>query len=108
MKLHSFFGIVLVACGSSTNPSDGGSSGSGSDSSSGTDSSMNGDSGTSSDAPADTAKGEGGLVQGQECDLKNDLCGPGLKCCSEPTHMQPPTHDICVPPQQNGTCPLYP
>lgn len=27
---------------------------------------------------------------------------------SEPTHMIPPTHDICVPPDQGGACPLYP
>ncbi len=54
------------------------------------------------------AAGSGGLQQGDTCDLNNDQCGSGLKCCSEPTHMNPPTHDICVPPDSNGTCPAYP
>ena len=73
--------------------------------SSGGDSSA-GDSSIGDSGSADTAKGEAG--QGDMCDLQNDMCGAGLKCCSEPTHMQPPTHNICVPPTSNGTCPMYP
>jgi hypothetical protein len=64
------------------------------------------DSASSDGAPKDAPGGEAG--QGQMCDIQNDNCGPGLKCCTEPTHMQPPTHDICVPPESNGTCPKYP
>jgi hypothetical protein len=51
---------------------------------------------------------DGGLAQGATCDLANDQCGASLKCCSEPTHMQPPSRDICVTPQMDGTCPQFP
>jgi hypothetical protein len=52
---------------------------------------------------------DGGLLgSGATCDLSNDQCAAGLKCCSEPTHMQPPSHDICVTPQMDGTCPQFP
>lgn len=51
---------------------------------------------------------DGGLGSGATCDLANDHCNAGLKCCSEPTHMQPPSHDICVTPQMDGTCPQFP
>jgi hypothetical protein len=49
-----------------------------------------------------------GLGSDAACELTNDQCGDSLKCCSEPTHTQPPTHDICVMPQMDGTCPQFP
>jgi hypothetical protein len=51
---------------------------------------------------------DGGLTAGATCVLSDDQCGAGLKCCSEPSHMQPPSHDICVTPQMDGTCPQFP
>ncbi len=51
---------------------------------------------------------DGGLAQGAICDPQDDKCATGLKCCSEPTHMQPPSQNICVTPQTDGTCPMFP
>ncbi len=62
------------------------------------------------DAPSDVVtSNDGGLGQGSLCDLQKDMCGAGLKCCSEPTHIpDASTHDICVPPEDGGICPAYP
>ncbi len=62
------------------------------------------------DAAAEASGGkDGGLGQGAPCDLQDDLCGSGLKCCAEPTHMlDASTQDICVPPEDGGVCPQYP
>ena len=66
-----------------------------------------------SDAAADVVSSDsspdGGLQSGDSCDLQNDQCAPGLKCCTEPTHIvDASTHDICAPIQDGGTCPMYP
>jgi hypothetical protein len=65
------------------------------------------------DAPADVstdvATKDGGLQSGAPCDLQNDQCATGLKCCTEPTHIpDASTHDICAPVQDGGICPMYP
>ena len=35
-------------------------------------------------------------------------CGEGKLCCSEPTHMNPPSAGMCVAPSSSGTCPEQP
>lgn len=35
-------------------------------------------------------------------------CTVGKKCCSEPTHQNPPSAYVCVTPMGNGMCPLQP
>ena len=63
----------------------------------------------STDASTDASSEGGGLGQGSLCNIQNDKCGSGLKCCTEPTHIpDASTNDICVPPEDGGVCPAYP
>ncbi|HEX4449489.1 MAG TPA: hypothetical protein VH143_01410 [Kofleriaceae bacterium] len=52
-----------------------------------------------------TVDGPAGLGSGAACDISNDQCAAGLKCCTEPP--QPP-HTVCSVPTGSGTCPLLP
>ncbi|CAN5655174.1 hypothetical protein BH09MYX1_BH09MYX1_03040 [soil metagenome] len=44
-----------------------------------------------------------------QCDPNVSLsCPEGKKCCSEPTHQNPPTAYVCVTPSGGGLCPQQP
>ena len=65
-----------------------------------------GDSGGGSDAGTGTGTGDANQTP---CDPNDpSTCAKGDKCCSEPTHMNPPSVYECVPPEANGACPMYP
>jgi hypothetical protein len=107
--MKHFLGFVIwsagiVACGTGTPPCNGDC----------TDAGVKGGDATTdaiTDSPADvtTTKDGGGLQSGDSCDLQNDQCASGLKCCTEPTHIpDASTHDICAPIQEGGVCPMYP
>jgi len=65
-----------------------------------------GDSGGGSDSGTGTGTGDANQTP---CDPNDpSTCATGAKCCSEPTHMNPPTVYECVPPEANGACPMYP
>ncbi len=60
-----------------------------------------------SDAAADAIPYEAGALDECNPNVANS-CGAGKKCCSEPTHKDPPSAYVCVTPTGNGTCPLLP
>jgi hypothetical protein len=65
-----------------------------------------GDSGGGSDSGTATGTGDANQTP---CDPNDpSTCATGDKCCSEPTHMNPPSVYECVPPEANGACPMNP
>ena len=103
------FTLIIVACGSSTTGGDGGMSDAGtdavSDASSGSDASSDGG---GADVANDTATGGDGGNVGKTCDPNNNQCGPGLLCCSEPTHMVDAMIGYFCEQPLNGKCPMFP
>jgi hypothetical protein len=62
---------------------------------------------TSNDGPID-APTSGDAGAGSKCNPMDDLCQPGLLCCSEPTHIgDASTGFFCEIPFM-GKCPLLP
>jgi hypothetical protein len=113
MKLTYLIFAALTACGSSS--TDNTTVDASSDHASGGDGSSQDDGSTSQDGSmADSSNvGDSGTGSGDAdqlpCDPNNPAtCATGHKCCSEPTHKTPPTIYECVPPQANGSCPMYP
>ncbi len=108
-SLLSFLPIlVIVGCGGDTTTgNDGGPDAS-------NDATTNGDASndatitdSSTDAPSKDGGG-GNLDAGATCDLKNDQCGPGLKCCAGGAVQVDGGVGHCVVPTDGGTCPLVP
>jgi hypothetical protein len=109
------FLIVFAGCGdtSTTSNPDASSSTDGSTSSDGN--SNNDGSGGQDGAPNDSANdlGSGGDSPDETgagpCNPNDpSTCPNGKKCCSEPTHTNPPSVYECVMPNPDGSCPLYP
>ena len=99
------FVYALGACGSSTTGDDAGGGDATTDAS-GSDA-TGADGGTDS-APADSGGGDGGLASGDPCDLQNDQCGPGLKCCGGGAQLGDGGTGHCIPTPDSGKCPLIP
>ena len=105
-------GTMLLACGDSTSGNEAGgdaANDSASNDSATSDATTN-DAGADA-APTDSgaeAAADGGLKSGDPCDLQNDQCGGGLKCCGGGAQILDAGQGHCIPPTDAGTCPAIP
>ncbi len=111
LAVSALVGLAAVACGdSSSTGDDGGTPEASIDAATDTtpgDAASDG--GSSGDATADAPSDAGGTLDaGDTCELKNDQCGPGLKCCGGGAVTPDAGTGHCVVPTDGGTCPLVP
>jgi hypothetical protein len=105
--------LILAACGDSLSspPNDASTDQKVADDASNADASGS-DASTKDSSTADSSSVDSSVpYEAGSLDMCNpndpSSCSKGLKCCSEPTHKQPPSAFICVTPL-NGVCPQLP
>ncbi len=100
--------LAITGCGGSdTTGNDSGTDGSANDATVNDASSDGTVSDATKDAPV-TDGGGGHLDAGATCDMKNDQCDPGLKCCAGGAIQPDASVGHCTVPTDAGTCPLVP
>ena len=112
MKPFSFLLAVpflAVACaGTVTGPTgDASTDQSVNDSSTTTDGSVKQDAATDSGTADSTIPYDAGTLDQCNPNIPTS-CPEGKKCCSEPTHQNPPSAYVCVTPSSGGICPQQP
>jgi len=111
MRSFLLLSAFFIACSSTTTGDDGGTpDGSSPDSSTKDGSATDGSPSDGSATDGSPSDGGGGkLDAGDTCDLNDDQCGPGLKCChGGATTLDGGNTGSCIPPTDAGTCPLVP
>jgi hypothetical protein len=107
MKLGFFlvFPMVLAACGGGSPGDDAGGPDASTDATAADAGSSDGS--PDADAASDAAQ-DAGLGAGELCDLNNDQCGPGLKCCAGGAVSLDGGTGHCLAVNDAGKCPPIP
>ena len=110
MRSFLLLSAFFIACSSGTTGDDGGTpDGSSPDSSTKDGAVTDGSPSDGSATDGSPTDGGGKLDAGDTCNLNDDQCGPGLKCCHGGANtLDGGNTGTCITPTDAGTCPLVP